>query len=121
MLTKNCRAVIDTILSLDKSNPFKLYRIADLAIRARLTIEEAMAACLELEQDGRAEVRLIPNARRQIPEYVSLTEYGARYREELKERRKDYIKAKWIDFFALIVAIIALIISIAAFLRPLPG
>lgn len=121
MLTKNCRAVIDTILSLDKADPFKLYRIADLSKSARLTLDETIAACLELEKDGRAEVRLIPNARRQIPEFVSLTEYGARYREELKGRRIDYIKAKWIDFIALIVAIIALIISIAAFLRPLPG
>lgn len=121
MLTKNCKVVLNTILSLDKANPFKLYRIADLAKSARLTLDETIAACMELEKDGRAEIRLIPGIRRQIPEYVSLTEYGARYRDEIKERWSAYIWAKWIDFIALIVAIIALIISIAALLRPLPG
>ena len=48
----------------------------------------------------------------EILEAVRLTEFGQNYKAYLREQRVKYLLSKWIDFLALIVAVIALIVAI---------
>lgn len=122
MLTKNCRIILDTILALGEEHHFECYRIADLSDRTGISFPQVLAACQELDRDGCANLHFVDLKNgRKIPESVSLTEFGVHYRDYQRAQRLRYIGDKWIDFLALVIASVSLIISIAAFLRPLPG
>lgn len=118
MLTKDCRAVLNTVIQMDGNTPFQQHRIVAIAEKMEQSFELTLSVCKELERDGFLEIRYLKlSNHREIPENVILTEKGRCYKAFLRNQAFDYIKQKWIDFLALVVSAIALIISIAAYIR----
>ena len=118
MLTKDCRSVLDTVIQMDGDRPFQRHRIAAISEKMGKTFELTLSLCKELERDGFLEIKYLKSRiGSAIPEGVILTEKGRRYKAFLRSQRFDYVKQKWIDFLALVVAAIALAISIAAYIR----
>ena len=118
MLTKDCRAVLNTVIQMDGNTPFQQHRIVAIAEKMEQSFELTLSVCKELERDGFREIRYLKlSNHREIPENVILTEKGRCYKAFLRNQAFDYIKQKWIDFLALVVSAIALIISIAAYIR----
>lgn len=112
MFSKNCRLVLDAILSEGESRAFESHRISDLSNETKLSLPSTLAACQELERDGFAVLKIIQLPHRPpITEGIALTEKGAHYKDYLKDQRIDYIKDKWIDFLALAISLIALVKS----------
>lgn len=113
MLTKHCRKVLDSILSLPTHQHFGAFRLVDLSAKTGLSFQEVLSACKELDKDGLAELRIIHIMDiQQIPESITLTEPGLNYKAMLRAQRLAYIADKWTDIIACIISIIALIVSI---------
>ncbi len=113
MLTKHCRKVLDTILSMPAKQQLDSFRLVDLAAKTGLSFREVLSACKELDKDGMAELRIIDiRGVQQIPESITLTEPGLNYKSILTKQRLDYIADKWTDITACIISVIALIVSI---------
>lgn len=118
MVTKNCRKIIKAICRSGSEAKYGPHNIADLADATDLSNAAVCAACEQLAEEGYMEIVYMTRTHTPIIEHVKLTELGANYAEVQRATRMAYVANKWIDFIALIVAIIALIISIAAFFRP---
>lgn len=113
MLTKHCRKVLDTILSLPTHQRLNSFRIVDLSEKTGLPFPETLCACKELDSDGLAELNIVCLRNgQQIPESIVLTEPGLNYKALLRAQRLNYIADKWTDIVACIISIIALIVSI---------
>ena len=113
MLTKNCKVILKHITSLPGSNRFASLQITDLAKETRLSFEETLSACKELNKDGLAELKILHLRNGQeIPEAISLTEAGLNYKALLWAQRAAYIADKWTDIIATVIAVISLIVSI---------
>lgn len=118
MLTQNCRDFLDTVISSEIDHPFKRHRISDISAKMGQSFDVALSLAKELERDHFAEIEYLHMRNGQvIPEYVILTEKGRSYKQFLRNQKVDYLKQKWIDFLALVVAALALAISIAAYIR----
>lgn len=119
MLTKDCRLILDTILSSDSDKRFQAFRISELSNSLNRNFYAILTACKELEKDGFIELHncCLKNGQ-ELLEFISLTELGTHYKDYLRSQRLRYIADKWIDFLALIIAAIALVVSVAAFFRP---
>lgn len=122
MLTKNCKSILDGILSLNQNDWYKAYSVRDLVQITSLSVDEIISALESLEQTDMVQIQYLTiRSYRPTIDWIRLTERGIYYKDFEKEKRINYLKDKWIDFLALVVASAALIISIAAFLKPLPG
>lgn len=122
MLTKNCKSILDGILSLNQNDWYKAYSVRDLVQITSLSVDEIISALESLEQTDMVQIQYLTiRSYRPTIDWIRLTERGIYYKDFEKEKRINYLKDKWIDFLALVVASTALIISIAAFLKPLPG
>ena len=112
MLTKNCKLVLDSVLSLDQTDWYKKYSVRDLAKLSDLSIDEVKSVIESLNQLGFAQITYLslPNYPTAI-DTIHLTERGIHYKDLQKEEKFNYFKDKWIDFLALIVALIALLKS----------
>lgn len=118
MLTKDCRAVLDTVIQMDGDRPFQRHRIAAISVKMGKTFQLTLSICKELERDGFVEIKYLSSrVHAATPEDIVLTEKGRCYKAFLRSQKFDYVKQKWIDFLALVVAAIALAISIAAYIR----
>lgn len=118
MLTKDCRSVLDTVIQMDGDRPFQRHRIAAISEKMGKTFELTLSICKELERDGFVEIKYLSSrVHAAMPESIVLTEKGRCYKAFLRSQTFDYLKQKWIDFLALVVAAIALAISIAAYIR----
>ena len=91
MLTKNCKLVLDSVLSLDQTDWYKAFSMGDLGF-AQITYLN------------------LPNYLPAI-DTIHLTERGIHYKDLQREEKLNYFKDKWIDFLALVVALIALLKS----------
>lgn len=109
MLTKNCESILDFITSMPAESIFSIYGISYLANKIGISNEEAIAACKNLDKIGFAEIHYTDVGMGKIPDYITLTEDGAKYKSVLRQKRIDYLSDKWIDFLALVVAIVAFI------------
>ena len=117
MLTKHCRKVLDTILSLPAHQRLNSFRILDLSEKIGLSFPETLCACKELDRDGLAELHIVYHRNgQQIPESIVLTEPGLNYKALLRAQRLAYIADKWVDILASIVAILASIPSLYSFI-----
>lgn len=117
MVTKNCRKIIKTICRFGEEAKYGFHNTADLADATGLPHAVVCSACEQLAEEGYMEIEYTGNINPIVSD-VRLTELGASYSEVQRAARLAYIASKWIDFIALIVAIIALIVSIAAFFKP---
>lgn len=112
MLTKNCRIVLKALNS--KANDKFRFGAMDIAELTGMTFDEASRAAEYLTQQGFLERKTRPDSF--VKEYgielYSLTELGADYKAVACAKRWEYVREKWIDFLAMIVAIVALIVSI---------
>lgn len=120
MLTKNCRTILDSILTLPVDRRYGSHRIVALAEKTGLPFCEALAACKELDQDNLATLNIshLRNGQ-EIPESILLTESGLNYKAQLRAQRLAYLADKWTDILASAVAVCSLIVSIVALLRTL--
>lgn len=114
MTTKNCKLIIDTIISLGPDERYKAHLLGELAEKVNISAEQIEAACEELARDGLAQVRHLDYG----PVIITLTEAGVNYKQKRWQAIRHYILLKWIDFLALVVAVIALIVSIIALNKP---
>lgn len=113
MRTKNCRCIMDYILSLAPDRQLMYQRITDLSEHTGLSLDQTISACKELAEDRCVELKFLHlRTSQEILEAVRLTEFGQNYKAYLREQRVQYLLSKWIDFLALIVAVIALIVAI---------
>lgn len=113
MLTKNCRRILNYILSLTPDRHLKFHSIISLSQDIGISFDHTLSACKELARDGYAELKIIRLSNGQeIVDAIVLTEFGRNYKVHLREQRVQYLFSKWIDFLALIVAVIALIVAI---------
>ncbi len=112
MLTKNCKSILNAILSLDQNDWYKAYSVNDLTQLASLSTDEIYSAVTALEENGMIQVQYLSfRGCSSVIDSVRLTEQGIHYKDQEKENRLNYLKDKWIDFLALIIALIALLKS----------
>ena len=112
MLTKNCKSILNAILSLDQNDWYKAYSVNDLTQLTSLSTDEIYSAVTALEEDGMIQVQYLSfRGCSSVIDSVRLTEQGIHYKDQEKENRLNYLKDKWIDFLALIIALIALLKS----------
>ena len=112
LLTKNCKSILYAILSLDQNEWYKTYSVTDLSQLTSLSSEEIVSAVNALEENNMVEVhRLTVGKHIPVINTIRLTELGIHYKDQEKENRLNYLKDKWIDFLALIIALIALLKS----------
>lgn len=112
MLSKNCRSILDAVLSLDQNDWYKAYSVNDLTQLTSLSTDEICSAVTALEENGMLQVHYFSfRSCSSVIDSVRLTEQGIHYKDLEKENRLNYLKDKWIDFFALIIALIALLKS----------
>ena len=112
MLTKNCKSILNAILSLDQNDWYKAYSVNDLTQLTSLSTDEIYSAVTALEEDGMIQVQYLSfRGCSSVIDSVRLTEQGIHYKDQEKEKRLNYLKDKWIDFLALIIALIALLKS----------
>ena len=113
MRTTNCRCIMDYIWSLDPDCQLMAQRITDLAEHTGLSLDQTISACKELAEDRCVELKFLHlRTGEKILEAVSLTEFGQNYKTYLRDQRVQYFLSKWIDFLALIVSVIALIVAL---------
>ena len=112
MLTKNCKLVLDSVLSLDQTDWYKAFSMGDLVKLSGLSMNEIKSVIESLDQLGFAQITYLnlPNYRPAI-DTIHLTERGIHYKDLQREEKLNYFKDKWIDFLALVVALIALLKS----------
>lgn len=112
MLTKNCKSLLNSILSLDPNDWYKVYSVYDLAQLASLSVDEIISVAQALEENGMAQIKyLTVGCYPRVVDGIRLTEQGIHYKDLEKENRINYLKDKWIDFLALLIALIALLKS----------
>lgn len=112
MRTKNCQLILDYVLSLDESEQLHSHRFLNLSEHTGLSFEQVLVACKELERDSFAEIKYHHLRNGQVmPEAIVLTELGLNYKRHIREQWLSYVTDKWIDFLALIIALVALLKS----------
>ncbi|WP_435321687.1 hypothetical protein [Muriventricola aceti] len=112
MLTKNCKLVLDSVLSLDQTDWYKAFSMGDLVKLSGLSMNEIKSVIESLDQLGFAQITYL-NLPNYLPaiDTIHLTERGIHYKDLQREEKLNYFKDKWIDFLALVVALIALLKS----------
>ena len=92
MLTRNCKLIIDSILSRDETQHFKAYSLRDLCKMTNLSFDNVLSACEELDRDKYATLRILhlPNGQ-EIRESITLTELGKNYKEKRSLDRKELL------------------------------
>lgn len=114
MITKNCKAILDFVISQPEEEHYRAYQIKEIEAGTGLSYEEIISAGKELDRLEYAELKGTEILGISVFDCITFSEKGIHYNEEIRENRINYIKDKWIDFSALLVAIAALIISIVA-------
>ncbi len=117
MVTRNCRAVIKAIQNCGAEARYKHYGINQLVELTHLSTDAVISACEQLQSDGLMEIHYFSNSYSCIIDTVHLTELGANYGEVKRDNARRYILSHWIDFFALLISLVSLVLSIAAFSR----
>ena len=112
MLTKNCKLVLDSVLSLDQTDWYKAFSMGDLVKLSGLSMNEIKSVIESLDQLCFAQITYL-NLPNYLPaiDTIHLTERGIHYKDLQREENLNYFKDKWIDFLALVVALIALLKS----------
>lgn len=112
MLTKNCKLVLDSVLALDQTDWYKAFSMGDLVKLSGLSMNEIKSVIESLDQLGFAQITYL-NLPNYLPaiDTIHLTERGIHYKDLQREEKLNYFKDKWIDFLALVVALIALLKS----------
>ena len=118
-MMKTCRIVLRCARKMKKQKiGFPTFH--DLTVATELHPSDVDDACEALVKLGYMKYGypVMDGKTSTLPNCVYLTLNGRKQMEYGSNQFKDYVKEKWIDFFALIVAFTALIISIAALLKP---
>lgn len=121
MLNKNCEKVVAALCEDLPNQPSYGYSISDIACLVDLKEEDVIRLAKHLELEGYLEPRKYDLHTGSVFYHYFLTEKGKSYKLIARRQTWDYIKDKWIDFFALIVAIIALVIAIDAHIKLPPN
>lgn len=121
MLNKDCEKVVAALCKDLPNQPSYGYSTEYIAHLAGLDEEDIIRIAKHLESEGYLESREYDLHIGAVFYHYFLTEKGKSYKLIARNQTWEYIKDKWIDFFALIVAIIALIIAIDAHIKLPPS
>lgn len=113
MLNRESRAVLRVLNQFSRENrPFseiELYNKIRIYDRAKM-----VKLCLNLQKTGYLDTLIIDDAK--TIHRLELSYLGMTYRQAARRQVMKYIADKWIDFFALVVSIAALVIALLSLL-----
>lgn len=117
MLDKDCKKLLNALISDLKEEPRDGYYLSDLSVMTNFSVADVERITEHLCSEG-----YLKNFSHEFPgvfysQSYCLTERGKFYKKILRKRVLDYIADKWMDILATIIALISLLISLRTALK----
>lgn len=93
------------------------FSIDDLSKNIEIPVEDVRAAVRYLESENYLEYQTISSKSGKLNIGFHLSHKGLSWKYFRRKEILDYIADKWVDFFAALIALLSLIISIIALMR----
>lgn len=124
-MDRTCKRILNDMIGQGKGTKFVyglsetgvyLYgaSIDDLAKTLELSVDDVMAAVRYLEAENYLEYQKTVSKNSIHNIGISLSHKGLNWKYFRRKEILDYIADKWVDFFAALIALLSLIISIVA-------
>ena len=91
--------------------------IVDFSESLSMDIEDLRAAVRYLESSGYLEYQMMTTRKGKVAAGFHLSHKGLNWRYFRRKEILDYIADKWVDFFAAVISLVSLVISIFAILQ----